>query len=295
MSGHPFSAFRQAFLPFVFEKEDVAEVFEIALLSRSHVLIEDFPGVGKTTIAKALAKLLGFSHSRIQGTSDTLPQDLVGGEAFDFATKEFSIRKGPVFAETVLIDEINRMHPKAQSAFLECMEEKTVSIAGTTFELPEFHFVIATQNPLEHVGTFPLPEAQKDRFACVVKIGYPSDEIQKRIMRSGSDIDSVVSGLSPVIGRETLREAVASVRRVHMDDKIVDGLVAFANWSRSEIRLKFGISPRGMAAFVMAIRAKAYLEGRDFAIPEDGRHLVVPFLSHRLNPFDQTLSHSEIP
>lgn len=167
---HAFENFRATFLPFVFDKPEVAKIFEIALLIRGHILIEDFPGIGKTTIAKAFSKLIGYSFSRIQGTSDSLPQDILGGEVFDFEQKHFSIKKGPIFQELVLIDEINRMHPKTQSAFLQCMEEQKVSLAGIEYELPKHHLIIATQNPIEYAGTFPLPEAQRDRFACFVKI-----------------------------------------------------------------------------------------------------------------------------
>ena len=248
MSPHlqAFKAFHSAFLPFVFEKTEVAELFEIALLTNGHVLIEDFPGVGKTTVAKAFARLLGFSHSRIQGTSDSLPQDVLGGEIYDFTTKSFSVRKGPVFQEVVLIDEINRMHPKTQSAFLECMEEKAVSVGNHTIPLPEFHFVIATENPLEYVGTFPLPEAQKDRFSCIVKIGYPSDEIQKGIIQSGaaSRLDVTIGELTAAISSQTLRECMAAVREIHVDDAVIDGLLKYVNWSRNEPRLRFGVSPR---------------------------------------------------
>lgn len=291
-----FRAFHEAFLPFVFEKPHVAEIFETAFLIRGHVLVEDLPGVGKTTAAKAFARLLGFSHARVQGTSDSLPQDVVGGEIFDFANREFHVRKGPVFEEVVLIDEINRMHPKTQSAFLECMEERSVSIAGKSHRLPEFHFVIATQNPLEHLGTFPLPEAQRDRFAAVARIGYPDDVLAKEILVSGSPerLEASLAALSCPISRESLRACRKAVSDVHLDGAVAEGLVRFANWTRSDSGFKYGISPRGLALFASALRAKAFLSGRDFVIPEDGVPLVVPFLSHRIGSDDPSFPSSAI-
>jgi len=220
----------------------------------------------------------------------------VGGETFDFASKEFIVRKGPVFAEVVLIDEINRMHPKTQSAFLECMEEKAVSVAGQTFPLPEFHFVIATQNPLEYVGTFLLPEAQKDRFTAVVKIGYPSDEVQSEIIRSGASnrIESVLASLAPAFGLDMLRNCVKEASEVRIDDVVIKKLVAFVNATRSDDRLRFGISPRGLNLFVSALRAKAHLAGRDFVIPEDGIPLVAPLLAHRISAKDAAFPVTEL-
>lgn len=221
---------------------------------------------------------------------------MVGGETFDFAKKEFAVKKGPVFAEVVLIDEINRMHPKTQSAFLECMEEKSVSVAGKTFALPEFHFVIATQNPLEYVGTFLLPEAQKDRFTAVVKIGYPSDEAQFEIVRSGASdkIAAVLESLTPAVSPEVLRACVEEASCVAVGDVVAKKLVAFANSTRSDDRLRFGVSPRGLNLFASALRAKAYLEGRDYVIPEDGIALVAPILAHRVSAKDAAFPVTEI-
>ena len=196
----------------------------------------------------------------------------------------------------MLIDEINRMHPKTQSAFLECMEEKSVSVAGSTFALPEFHFVIATQNPLEYVGTFLMPEAQKDRFAAVVKIGYPSDEVQSEIIRSGSSgrMESVLASLAPSFGPEVLRTCMEEAATVRIDDVVIKKLVAFANSTRIDDRLRFGISPRGVNLFASALRSKAYLSGRDYVIPEDGISLVGPFLAHRVSAKDAAFPVTEL-
>lgn len=188
------------------------------------------------------------------------------------------------------------MHPKTQSAFLECMEEKSVSVAGQTFELPEFHFVIATQNPLEYVGTFLLPEAQKDRFSCVVKIGYPSDAAQSEIIRTGAagKIGAVLENLAPAFGKGTLRDCMAEASLVRVDDAVITRLLAFVGSTRSDERFRFGISPRGLNLFVSALRAKAYLSGRDFVIPEDGIGIVAPFLAHRISPKDASFPITEI-
>jgi MoxR-like ATPase len=279
-----FKKFRAAFLPFVFDKPEVAKIFEIALLMRGHILIEDFPGIGKTTIAKAFAKLIGYSFSRIQGTSDSLPQDILGGEIFDFEQKHFSIKKGPIFDELVLIDEINRMHPKTQSAFLQCMEEQKVSLAGIEYTLPKHHLIIATQNPIEYAGTFPLPEAQRDRFACFVKIGYPSAETQKNILRQGGKhrLDEIIEALESPITKEELALSQAEVQNIFVKDSILDGLIRLADWSRKEVGFQYGISPRGLDLFVRAMKAHAFLSDRDFVIPEDGLDLVIPFLHHRI-------------
>jgi MoxR-like ATPase len=279
-----FQAFHEAFLPFVYAKESVARSFEIALLMRGHILVEDYPGIGKTTASKAFAKLLGFSFARVQGTSDTLPQDILGGEIYDPETRTFRIRKGPIFQEILLVDEINRMHPKTQSAFLQGMEERAISLAGLDYELPRHHLVIATQNPVEHGGTFPLPEAQKDRFACLLSIGYPPEELEKQILSdtSGFAVEERVAKLDRAIDPETLSEAQAAVRTIHLKDRVLDRLLRFVAWSRDEDSFAYGLSPRGVAAFTLAMRARAFLCDRDFVLPEDGRDLVEPFLAHRL-------------
>ncbi len=285
MIHQEFQDFKTAFLPFVFHKPEVARPFEIALLIHGHILIEDFPGIGKTTIAKAFAKLVGYSFSRIQGTSDSLPQDILGGEVYDFGQKSFSIRKGPIFNELVLIDEINRMHPKTQSAFLQCMEERKISLSGVEYELPRHHLIIATQNPIEYHGTFPLPEAQRDRFCCFVKVGYPADEVQLDMLRNGgkTDLETTIESLKPLIGKDTLTQVQLEARQIFVKDSLLEKLIKFADWSRNEESFHFGISPRGLDIFVRAMKANAYLADRDFVIPEDGIDLVVPFLFHRIS------------
>ncbi len=194
------------------------------------------------------------------------------------------MRCGPIFQEVVLVDEVNRMHPKTQSAFLQSMEERSVSIAGVDYVLPEHHLIIATQNPVEHGGTFALPEAQKDRFSCLVSIGYPSNERQKSILSdvSGSSPESSLASLEQAIDRETLTKMQSEVRSIAMKDRVLSGLLRFVSWTREEDSFAYGLSPRAIASFALAMRANALLSGRDFVIPEDGRDLVIPFLAHRL-------------
>lgn len=177
------------------------------------------------------------------------------------------------------------MHPKTQSAFLQCMEERKISLAGTEYELPRHHLIIATQNPIEYHGTFPLPEAQRDRFSCFVKIGYPSDAVQREMLRNGSkaSLEDTLENLPSLVKKDTLSAIQLEVQRVFVKDSILDGLIRFANWSRNEESFHFGISPRGLDLFVRAMKANAYLSERDYVIPEDGIDLVVPFLYHRIS------------
>ncbi len=291
-----FNEIEWAFLPYVFHKKEVARIFLITLLIRWHLIIEDFPWIWKTTLAKAFSKLIWYDFARIQWTSDSLPQDLIWWEVYDFATKTFVIRKWPIFKEIVLIDEINRMHPKTQSAFLQCMEEKNVTLAGVEYSLPDNHMIIATQNPIEYSGTFPLPEAQKDRFACVVSVGYPDDAIQKDIILNSKyeNISETVSNIKSMTDHNMVKDAQDWLSKIHIKDALVDKLLSFVSWSRNEELFHFWISPRGLNIFIQAMKANAYLEGRDFVIPEDGRHLVTPFLFHRILVRDDYSSKQKI-
>lgn len=282
--------------PFAFEKEHVVRLLFIPLLIQGHVLINDLPGVGKTTLAKAFARLLGRSFSRLQGTSDTLPQDILGGEILDNVTREFSIKKGPIFQEIVLIDEINRMHPKSQSAFLEAMEERQVSIAGNTYQLPGIHLVIATENPVEYAGTYPLPEAQSDRFSCSIVMGFPDRELQKNILRDQQyiDLENRVASLTPVFEENEILLLQKEIKNVTVADDILERLLRMAEWSRNPELFRYGMSPRSLGIFTSALRAYAFLSGRDFVIPEDGKNLVVPFFRHRISLRDAALGAREL-
>jgi MoxR-like ATPase len=282
-------------LKYAFGKKNVVRLLMVTLISKGHILIEDLPGVGKTTLAKAFSALLGRTFSRVQGTSDTLPQDITGGEVLDLKTNEVSVKPGPIFKEIVLIDEINRMHPKTQSALMEAMEEKQVSIAGNLFKLPETHMVIATQNPIEYSGTYPLPEAQRDRFFCVLTLGFPSPTIQKEILSTQSflDINDEIKKYSAVMSQDEIISLQDKARGVKISEDILDRLIKLAEWTRDESFFRYGISPRGLAVFVSAMRANALLEDRDFVIPEDGLELVTPLLSHRVEFLDESMKKNE--
>jgi MoxR-like ATPase len=294
---------RQAFqlmedhlMPFAFQKKHIIRLLQITLLIGGHALIEDLPGVGKTTIAKAFAAAIGKKFVRIQGTSDTLPQDILGGEVIDFETKEFHIKKGPIFEEVVLIDEINRMHPKTQSAFLEAMEEKQVSIAGKHFKLPQIHLIIATQNPLELKGTYPLPEAQRDRFACLISIGFPDREVQKKVLAEQQHyhLEKDLAAMPVVVTEEDIHFMQQELQKVTISDEILHRLIDLAENTRDVNFFRYGISPRGLAIFTSALRASALLQGREYVLPEDGKELIVPFCSHRIEYANETISKKEI-
>jgi len=286
----------ESLIPYAFGKKDVVRLLIISLLIKGHILIEDLPGVGKTTLAKAFSSLLGRTFARVQGTSDTLPQDIIGGEIIDLKTNDFLIKKGPIFSEFVLIDEINRMHPKTQSALMEGMEEKQVSIAGKLNALPDIHMIIATQNPIEYAGTYPLPEAQRDRFFCVLKIGFPSTEVQKDILKNQTflDLNTRVQNLKSVVDNQEILHLQNMVKEVKIADEILLRLIKFAEWTRNPIYFRYGISPRGLSIFVQALRAQALLEDRDYVIPEDGRSLIIPLLTHRVEYLDETMPKEEL-
>ncbi len=292
-SEHP--SLESALSPFAFGKQNIIRLLHIAVLTGGHLLIEDLPGVGKTTLAKAFSASLGRSFSRISGTSDTLPGDILGGEFFNPKTREFSIKKGPIFSEVVLIDEINRMHPKAQSAFLEAMEEKAVSIDGTKYELPPIHLVVATQNPIEYAGTYPLPEAQRDRFFAVLRMGFPDRELQKKILQNGEfALDKELQSLKPILTEAQIFDRRTQMKTIKISDEIAERILRLAEWSRDGNLFRYGISPRGISLFSSALRANALLDERDFVIPEDGKFLAASVLAHRLEPLDATTPRTEI-
>ncbi len=262
-------------------KREVVERALVTLLARGHLLIEDVPGVGKTTLAYALARSFDCTFHRIQFTSDLLPSDLTGVSIFNQAAGRFEFRRGPLFANVVLADEINRTTPKTQSALLEAMSEGNVSIEDQTYPLPQPFVVIATQNPIEHHGTYPLPESQLDRFLMRIRMGYPGAEDEKEILRSGISYQSA-ENLTPVVSIEEVLAAQKAVESVRMDESLLSYLMAMVAATREHELLDLGISPRGAMALYRSAQAFACLQGRDYCIPDDLRALAVPVLAHRV-------------
>lgn len=260
------------------------------LLARGHLLLEDLPGMGKTTLSHALAKVLGLTYQRIQFTSDLLPGDILGGEVFNPHTQEFTLHKGPIFTEVLLADEINRTTPKSQSALLEAMEERQVTIGNHSYDLPESFFVIATQNPVSYAaGTYPLPDSQLDRFLMRISLGYPSFEAEKSILKGENRAAS--SALPERFSREALQAAQAAVATIHASDEIIHYILNIAQYTRTHSEFSIGLSPRGTQALLGASRAYAYLSGRDYVIPEDVKMVMPSVCTHRLR--DQHRSGEE--
>ena len=249
-------------------KASVIENAVIALLSGGHILIEDVPGVGKTTFAKSLAQSIDASFSRIQFTPDTLPTDITGVSVFDAKESAFKVVKGPIHREIVLADEINRTSPKTQSALLEAMEEHQVTIDGQTFPLPELFMVIATENPVEQIGTYMLPEAELDRFLMKLSIGYPEPEMQMKMAKMHLE-GKFTEELSPVLKSSDIIEMKKEVQKVIMSDEIIEYALSIVEASRDNAALEYGLSPRASLELLTASKAKAFVSGRDFVIPED--------------------------
>ncbi|WP_321391406.1 MoxR family ATPase [uncultured Desulfuromusa sp.] len=267
----------------------------IALLADGHLLLEDIPGLGKTTLALALSKALGLSFGRIQCTSDLLPSDITGLSIFDRDQSNFRFIKGPIFNHILLVDEINRAMPKTQSALLEAMEERKVTIEGTSYILPQPFIVIATQNPLEQIGTYPLPESQLDRFLITTDIGYPPPKLEKEII-SGGGIRNKMSDIQPLLTLDNIEEAKQAVHNIQLDDKLVDYILTISQASRSHEFVAAGISTRGAISMAVAARAAAYLDGRHYVIPEDVKLIAGPVAAHRLilKPEYQSLNNREV-
>jgi MoxR-like ATPase len=262
-------------------KSDVIDLVLVALLCEGHVLVEDVPGIGKTMLAKSIARTLDCSFRRIQFTPDLLPSDVTGVSFFNQRTQEFEFRPGPVFAQVVLADEINRATPRTQSALLECMEERQVTLEGETRPLPRPFLVMATQNPIELEGTFPLPEAQLDRFLLRLRIGYPSESEERAIVRrfrAGSPLDE----LPPVIDQAELVAMQRLSREVHVSEVVEDYIVRLVRASRLHASVELGASPRGTLALYRASQAMAALAGRDYVLPDDAKRLAPAVLTHRL-------------
>lgn len=251
------------------------------ILAGGHLLIEDIPGVGKTTLAHLLARLLGLHYSRIQFTSDLLPADILGVSVFERSSEEFRFHSGPVFAQVVLADEINRATPKAQSALLEAMEERQVTVEGRTRTLPEPFFVVATQNPSFQVGTFPLPESQLDRFLMRIQIGYPSPT-EEKILLAGEDRRRILERLKPVLSPSEVLDLQHRVEQVHLAPTIVDYCHRILVFTRRSTRFLHGLSPRAGLGILRSSRAWALLAGRGFVIPEDVQAVLPACVAHRL-------------
>ncbi len=262
-------------------KSDVIENVLVALLSGSHVLMEDVPGVGKTTLAKALAKSFSGKFKRVQFTPDLLPTDILGSSIYSPRDGSFTFKEGPVFANILLADEINRASPRTQSSLLEAMSERQASIEGKTHPLPSPFLLIATQNPIEFHGTYPLPEAQLDRFGMKVALGYPDKDQEVDMLFSQSD-HHPVDDVEPSMDKTTVLSLQESVRAVKLDRSIAGYIVELADATRHHQSLKMGCSPRGTLALFRTAQARAFLSGRDYAIPEDVKAIAVPVLAHRL-------------
>ncbi|MGH9403807.1 MAG: AAA family ATPase [Terriglobia bacterium] len=261
-------------------KDDVIQLALVALFARGHLLIEDVPGVGKTTLARALARSVSCSFQRIQFTSDMLPSDVIGVSVFNPQTQQFEFRPGPIFANIVLADEINRTTPKTQSALLEAMNETQVTLDNGVHPLPHPFMVIATQNPVEHHGTFPIPESQLDRFLMRVEIGYPAAASEKEILRN-SALSEPVEEIEPVISAEEVAEVQQAARRVTVDEDLMNYLLAIVTRTRQHEQLSLGVSPRGSMSLYRAAQAMALLDDRDYCIPDDFKSLAVPVFAHR--------------
>ncbi len=253
----------------------------VTLLGRGNLLIEDVPGVGKTTLAYALAKSTDCSFHRIQFTSDLMPSDIIGISVFNREAGEFEFKPGPIFSNIVLADEINRTNPKTQSALLEAMNEKKVTVDRKTFRLPDPFMVVATQNPVEFHGTFPLPESQLDRFMMHIRLGYPSYEFERLALTERPSFE-LLDKMEPVITKQDILRMQAEVDSVRIEDSLVDYLMHIVAETRRNEKIRLGVSTRGAQFFVQAVRAHAFCDGRDFALPDDIRDLAPLVLGHRL-------------
>jgi MoxR-like ATPase len=251
------------------------------LLARGHLLIEDLPGVGKTTLAQALARALGLSYQRVQFTSDLLPADVIGVSVYDRDSGRFEFHKGPVFAQLLLADEVNRATPKAQSALLEAMEERQVTVDGHTHPLPQPFFVVATQNPSYQLGTYPLPESQLDRFLMRIELGYPAAELERELLR-GRDRRQLLAGLAPLLDAGTLQALQEHVPAVHVAEPLLDYVQALVRHTRESGHFEAGLSPRAAIALLRASQAWALLHGRPGVVPEDVQAVVRAVAGHRL-------------
>src|SRR5256885_5895981 len=262
-------------------KSEVVQLCIAALLAKGHILLEDVPGVGKTTLAHALARSMSLSFQRIQFTRDLLPADIVGVTIYNQDQQEFEFISGPIFTNVLLADEINRATPKSQSALLEAMSEGMITVEKRRLPLPDPFLVIATQNPVEHVGTYPLPESQLDRFLMKLTIGYPNSGDEKKLLRAGGAQDAL-EHLEPVLDEADVRELQEQVNAIHVNESLVEYLMTIVQTTRTHNEVALGVSTRGALLYFKSCQAMAMVNGRDFVIPEDVKRLAAPVLSHRI-------------
>jgi len=263
-------------------KDDLVRLAVICVLARGHLLIEGVPGVGKTTLAHAVARALDCSFQRVQFTSDLLPSDVIGVSIYSSLDQKFEFRRGPIFTNVLLADEINRTTPKTQSALLEAMNESQVTVDSSTYALPQPFLVIATQNPVEHHGTYPLPESQMDRFLMRIQMGYPDSLAEREILRAQAGA-AQLDNLRPVLSGADVLEMQDAVTRVRVDDSLVNYALNIIRKTRQSDVFSLGVSPRGSQMLYRAAQASAFLNGRNFCVPEDFKPLVVPVFAHRVN------------
>ncbi|HEY3052952.1 MAG TPA: MoxR family ATPase [Thermoanaerobaculia bacterium] len=269
-------------------KSEVIQLCIAALLAKGHILLEDVPGVGKTTLAHALARSLSLSFQRIQFTSDLLPADIVGVTIYKQDQQEFEFVSGPIFTNVLLADEINRATPKSQSALLEAMSEGMITVEKERLALPDPFLVIATQNPVEHVGTYPLPESQLDRFLMRLTIGYPSANDEKKLLRSGG-AQVALEHLEPVLDQDEVRDLQEQVSAIHVNESLMEYLMSIVQTTRTHGEVALGVSTRGALTYFKTCQALAMVSGRDFVVPDDVKRLAVPVLAHRILMKDRRL------
>ena len=266
----------------VIAERDFFQVVMTGFLARGHVLLEDVPGTGKTLTAVAMGDALGLQYNRIQFTPDLLPSDITGSHIYDEQAAEFRFQEGPIFSNIVLADEINRAPPKTQSALLEAMDEGQVTVGGSTYDLPEPFFVIATQNPIEQEGTFRLPEAQRDRFIVKTSMGYPERKGELELVDRRSDRSTMMPTVDPVVNEEEVTSLRQLPERITMKQNVREYMVDLARASREDDRVEVGISPRAIQRYFEAARARALIAGRDYVVPDDLKQIAPPIMAHRL-------------
>jgi MoxR-like ATPase len=279
--SNPASILISALAKILLGKEDQIKLALACLLAKGHLLVEDLPGMGKTTLSYALARVLGLDYQRIQFTSDLLPADIIGTSIFNQNNAQFEFRAGPVFTEVLLADEINRATPKTQGALLEAMEERQVTVDGVSHPLPDHFFVIATQNPVTQMGTFPLPESQLDRFLMRISLGYPDPKVERKLLK-GFNPRKDMAELKPVIDRAGLTQLQKKCTEVFVSDALLDYVQRILAFTRESNQFSFGLSPRAGMAIVQSAKAYAFLSARDHVIPEDVQAILPGVAEHRL-------------